>query len=225
MQFAAEKGFAMQILTKSDYMMKVALGNKASLAQAITNVAAIGLTLNPAEKLAYLIPRKGIICLDPSYMGLIRLATDAGSIRWCQAKIVRENDTFTIEGVDKEPTHKYSPFGDRGEVVGVYCIAKALASSSPPPQPPPPSWLLRRNEIDALHRTVSQPSPRAVALTTISSSRPLTPSTRSFISSPSPACCCWCGACCCSVISSAAVLKLVAFSTAGRSARSSGTNR
>ena len=35
-QYEAEKGFAMQILTNNSYLMKVAQENNASLAQAIT---------------------------------------------------------------------------------------------------------------------------------------------------------------------------------------------
>jgi recombination protein RecT len=37
-------------------------------------VAAIGITLNPASKLAYLVPRDGMVCLDISYMGLLHRA-------------------------------------------------------------------------------------------------------------------------------------------------------
>lgn len=131
--YDAEKGFAMQLLTNSGYLMKVAQGNTASLAQAITNVAAIGLSLNPAEKQAYLIPRTvkeggnyvSKVFLEPSYMGLCKLATDSGSIEWVQANCVYKNDTFTDNGAGKSPNHSYDAFSkERGEFVGVYCVAK-----------------------------------------------------------------------------------------------------
>lgn len=131
--YEAEQGFAMQLLTNNSYLMKVAEGNKASLAQAITNVAAIGLSLNPAEKQAYLIPRTvkiddeyvSKVFLEPSYMGLCKLATDSGSIEWVQANCVRENDTFQDNGPGERPTHMYNAFSKaRGEFVGVYCVAK-----------------------------------------------------------------------------------------------------
>ena len=131
--YEAEQGFAMQLLTNNAYLMKVALENKASLAQAITNVAAIGLSLNPAEKQAYLIPcsvkqdNKFVskIFLEPSYMGLCKLATDSGAIEWVQANVVYSNDTFVDNGPGREPTHSYNAFSkDRGEFVGVYCVAK-----------------------------------------------------------------------------------------------------
>jgi len=131
--YEAERGFAMQLLTNNSYLMKAAQENQASLAQAITNVAAIGLSLNPAEKQAYLIPRnvkegnlwKTKVFLEPSYTGLIKLATDSGSIEWAQADCVYANDEFIDNGVGEKPTHKYNAFSkDRGDFVGVYCVAK-----------------------------------------------------------------------------------------------------
>jgi recombination protein RecT len=128
-EFEREKGFAVQIITANDYLLKVAMQNKESLKNAVTNVAAIGISLNPASKLAYLVPRKikGVmsICLDISYMGLMDVAQRAGAIQWGQAKLVRKTDTFRLNGLDKTPTHEYSPFDtERGDVVGVYCVVK-----------------------------------------------------------------------------------------------------
>jgi recombination protein RecT len=122
--FDREAGFAMQILQGSDYLRSVALNNRESLFAAITNVAAIGVSLNPAEKLAYLVPRKKAVCLDISYMGLLDIAQSAGAIRWGQAVIVREKDAFELQGIDKEPKHVYQPFGERGKIIGVYVVVK-----------------------------------------------------------------------------------------------------
>lgn len=125
LNFEREAGFALQLLSRNDYTIKVAMGNRQSVTDAITNVAAIGISLNPATKQAYLVPRDGRICLDISYMGLMDLATASGSILWAQAEIVRATDTFALHGFDKPPTHAYSPFStDRGEIVGVYVVAK-----------------------------------------------------------------------------------------------------
>lgn len=76
--FDKEAGFALQILSGSDSMMSAAMNNRQSVENAVTNVAAIGISLNPALKQAYLVVRKGVICLDLSYMGLIHLAISAG---------------------------------------------------------------------------------------------------------------------------------------------------
>lgn len=124
-EFEREKGFALQIIGQSDYLQKVALANKASLAAAINNVAAIGISLNPAAKLAYLVPRKGAICLDISYMGLMHIAQECGAIQWGQAAIVREKDTFELRGLEQQPHHVYNPFAtDRGAIIGVYVVVK-----------------------------------------------------------------------------------------------------
>ena len=122
--FAQEANFAMQALQKNDYLMGVALKNKQSLRNAILNIAAVGLTLNPIEKQAYLIPRNKEVCLDISYMGLIDCATQEGALDMVKAMVVKDNDDFFYEGPVKEPTHKFDPFKDRGKIIGVYCVAK-----------------------------------------------------------------------------------------------------
>jgi len=130
MQYNAEKGFAIQVLKGNDYLMKIATKHPQSLQQlqqALVNVAAIGLSLSPAEKLAYLIPRKGKVCLDVSYMGMCRIATNSGSIQWIQADLVYASDTFTFKGAGERPSHEFDPFAtieQRGEFRGGYCIAK-----------------------------------------------------------------------------------------------------
>lgn len=122
--FKRESHFALQILKSNDFLLKTAKTKPESLEAALMNIAAIGITLNPAQKEAYLVPRGSQVCLDISYMGLVKLATDTGSVSWVQAEIVREKDTFKYLGVGKMPFHEFNPFGERGEMVGVYCVAK-----------------------------------------------------------------------------------------------------
>jgi recombination protein RecT len=126
-EFDREASFALQIINGNDYLTSTALRNKASLQAAITNVAAIGISLNPASKQAYLVPRDGKVCLDISYMGIMHLAQQTGAIKWGQAVIVRANDQFTLNGIDEPPEHKFNPFDDmtkRGEIIGVYVVVK-----------------------------------------------------------------------------------------------------
>jgi len=133
-RFENEKGYAIQLLQNNDYLMKVATENPASLQQAITNIAAIGLSLNPAKKQAYLITRTirtqngqyvSKVFLEPSYAGLCDLATMSGAIEWCQANTVYEKDSFVDNGPGAKPTHTYQAFSkDRGAFAGVYCVAK-----------------------------------------------------------------------------------------------------
>lgn len=123
--FEREAGFAIQQLARNDFTMKIAMNNRQSVYDAVINIAAIGISLNPAKKQAYLVPRDGRICLDVSYMGLMDLAQATGSVKWAQASLVHEADTFTLNGLDKPPTHVFNPFGkERGPVVGVYCTVK-----------------------------------------------------------------------------------------------------
>lgn len=125
LNFEREAEFAIQTLQNNDYALKLAANSRQSVINAVTNIAAIGISLNPAKRQAYLVPRDGKICLDISYMGLMDLAMATGSIMWAQAELVYANDAFALNGFDKPPTHTYNPFSkDRGEVVGVYVVVK-----------------------------------------------------------------------------------------------------
>jgi len=123
--YEKEAAFAMQILEANKYLAGM---NVNSIANAIKNVALCGITLNPAMKLAYLVPRDGRACLDISYMGLIKIATDSGSVVSVSCHLVHENDFFEVEhGTQERVTHKPKPFAPRGKIIGVYCIANLAA--------------------------------------------------------------------------------------------------
>ena len=124
MAYESESMFAMQAIQKNDYIYGVANSAPDSVRNAVANVASIGLSLNPATGYAYLVPRDKRICLDISYQGLIKIATDTGSIRWAKAELVYTNDKFLYKGVASLPEHEFNPFGDRGDFAGVYCVAK-----------------------------------------------------------------------------------------------------
>ncbi len=132
LKFEAECLFAKQQLVKNDFTVSTAQNNPNSLRSAILNVAAIGISLNPATAHAYLVPRTGAICLDISYRGLVKLATDAGAIKWAKAELVYEGDTFLWKGPTELPTHEFDPFDpERMDIKkplerlrGGYCIAK-----------------------------------------------------------------------------------------------------
>lgn len=120
----AEMNYAIQLLTANQYAAGIAVKNPVSVQNALRNASAIGISLNPANKHAYLVPRSGAICLDISYMGLMHLAQSTGSIEWGQAKLVYQADTYVNQGIDKAPLHQYPAFGARGELVGAYCTVK-----------------------------------------------------------------------------------------------------
>jgi recombination protein RecT len=151
MNFAKEAQFALQLLHGNNYLVEAAQKNPAALEYALINIASIGISLNPALKEAYLVPRGGKICLDPSYIGLVKLATDTGAIEWVQAEIVKEKDTFKYLGVGKAPLHEMDPFADRGQIIGVYCVARLSSGESL-------STIMSKADCDAIRDKSSQAS-------------------------------------------------------------------
>jgi recombination protein RecT len=125
LSFEREAGFAVQVIGGNDFAMRIAMGNRQSVINAVTNVAAVGISLNPAKRQAYLVPRDGKICLDISYMGLLDLAIQSGSIMWGQAELVHDGERFELQGFDKPPIHARDPFAkEKGAIVGVYVVVK-----------------------------------------------------------------------------------------------------
>jgi recombination protein RecT len=124
--FNKEASFALQHLSRNSYL---ASADKSSILEAVLNVAQTGLTLNPVSKLAYLVPRfvrdKGVVCcLEPSYMGLVKLATDTGSVKSIYSHIIYHNDEFNYElGTNPDIIHKPLLGKDRGNMKGVYAVA------------------------------------------------------------------------------------------------------
>ncbi|MBL4596912.1 MAG: recombinase RecT [Robiginitomaculum sp.] len=130
--FKSECLFGKQQIQKNEFTLKTAENNTGSLRNAILNVAAVGVSLNPALAHAYLVPRDGSICLDISYRGLVKLATDSGAIEWAKSILVYEADEFKWRGPTEAPLHEADVFAvDRMNasdplinLKGGYCLAK-----------------------------------------------------------------------------------------------------
>lgn len=129
--FKREMEYAMQSFSANDFLAKAAVEAWPATRSAILNLSSIGITLNPAKKLAYLVPRKFKdkfqVCLDISYFGLMHIAQQSGAILWCQSAIVRKNDKFMRTSIDKPPIHEFNEFDtveSRGQIVGAYVVAK-----------------------------------------------------------------------------------------------------
>lgn len=121
LNFQKEASFALQIFQGNNYLAGL---NPDSIRNAVVNVSLTGLTLNPVMKMAYLIPRKGKCVLDVSYIGLIKILTDTGSIKNIEAKIVYANEPFEIQqGTNPSIKHGINLTGDKGNILGVYSIA------------------------------------------------------------------------------------------------------
>lgn len=122
-----ESQYALQICKTNPALLKC---DVTTIQDAVINVASVGLSLNPASGYAYLVPEynkqaKMQACqLRVSFRGLIKLATDTGSISWVKADVVKAEDTFEYHGINVIPLHHMDPFAERGETIGAYCVAK-----------------------------------------------------------------------------------------------------
>jgi recombination protein RecT len=119
--FLKEAAFAIQALRGSEELQKC---NHQSITDAVVNVALTGTSLNPALHFAYLVPRKGKCCLDISYRGLAKIATDSKAVLAIEAQVVLEKDFFEYEyGLDQKLKHIPSTEENRGKITHAYMIA------------------------------------------------------------------------------------------------------
>lgn len=110
--FEREARFALEIVQNSNNLQKA---DPATIYSSILNVASLGLSLNPVQGEAALIPRwnkkkKMHDCtVSPMYRGLVRLATESGRVSHIKAELVFESDDFKLSlgtnpTVDHDPT-------------------------------------------------------------------------------------------------------------------------
>jgi len=98
----------------------------------LLNVAQIGLTLNPTSKECYLIPRRNgqavQCCLEPSYIGIVKLLTEYGGVSSVQTNIVYEGDEIDMDLSLENPVKTHKPYiltgKEKGNILMVYSLAK-----------------------------------------------------------------------------------------------------
>lgn len=67
----------------------------------------------------------------PMMAGILKLVRNSGELASIDAQIVYKKDGFTYRpGIDLVPQHTPDWFGDRGEIVGVYAVAKMKDGSA-----------------------------------------------------------------------------------------------
>ncbi|EYU13627.1 recombinase RecT [Photorhabdus aegyptia] len=115
--FQRECIFAKHIINNNNVLTGIAVSNPQSFETAFLQLASSGLTLDPAQKQAYLVPRDGRVILDISYIGLCRMATDEGLCQDIVAELVFEHDTFKPVGRRESPIHEYDPFAEKGDLL------------------------------------------------------------------------------------------------------------
>lgn len=122
LDFNKELEFAIQAFQSNDFLLGC---DPKTIQNALVNVVMTGLTLNPVMKFCYLVPRNGKCCVDPSYMGLIKIITDTGSVKSIKAGLVYSKELFDIE-LGSGGYVKHKPFmgeGTKGTLKGAYSIA------------------------------------------------------------------------------------------------------
>jgi len=124
-----ELSFAAQLVNTTPILQQC---DRNSLLSAIVNVGNVGLTLNPAARESYLVPRYNRkrggyeASLMPSYIGLIKLIVQEGSVTSIVAQLVYENDKFSIDLADNRQPVKHNPElvkSRRGDFIGAYALA------------------------------------------------------------------------------------------------------
>lgn len=124
-QFNREVNFAVQLLMDSDYLFKCAQQYPEHFVEAMKNVALTGLTLNPELRLGYLVPYKGKVKFQSSYMGKVDILTRSGVVRMIEANLVYDKDNFkVVKGLNPELIHEPDYFNTtRGAIKGGYWLA------------------------------------------------------------------------------------------------------
>ncbi len=86
----------------------------------------------------------------PMVAGLLKMMRQSGEVAWVDAQIVRANDAFQYRpGIDEMPVFEPNWFGDRGDIIGAYAIAKLKSGEIVPPE------IMNREQIDKV-RNVSR---------------------------------------------------------------------
>lgn len=122
-----ECNFAAQAMLNNPYLITCAQKNPDHFVNALKNVVLTGMTLNPTLKLAYLVPYKGKVELQASYMGKKSFAVNTGLVLDIEAYLVYKGELFEIEqGSNAHITHKPNPWGakKKEDILGGYYLIK-----------------------------------------------------------------------------------------------------
>jgi len=125
-----ELGFAAQIISKSPTLQKCGV---TSVIDSVVNASRVGITLNPALRLAYLVPRKSIATLEISYMGLITILKKSGGCKYIEAFIVYQDEAFQYNPADGTLSHTIYYASTEAEqkqrkIIGCYSRAVLLSN-------------------------------------------------------------------------------------------------
>lgn len=118
---------AMLAIVESEPLTKAIATNqgKASLYHALRYGASTGLSLNPQEGKAALVPKGGKILYWIMKNGMIELAMKTGKVAFITCDTVRDGDDFTISKTMDGDKYAFSPARkDRGDIDGYFAAVK-----------------------------------------------------------------------------------------------------
>lgn len=131
LNFDSERRYLLQLMQRNPALAAAAAQSPNSLATALLDAAAMGLTLSPTLGLMYLKPQapskdapKEVVAV-PSYKGLETVALRGNGITGITTELVYSNDKFqrgvTIDG----PVLAFDmALGDRGDLLGGFCLTR-----------------------------------------------------------------------------------------------------
>ncbi len=98
---------------------------KESLYAALKYAAVTGLSLNPTEGKAALIPYAGKVQYQIMKNGLIELAMSSGAVKFITSDTVRKHDEFKLTKMPEGDSYEFSPaLTGRGEIIGFFSAVK-----------------------------------------------------------------------------------------------------
>jgi len=104
---------------------------KISMIRALQRAAATGLSLNPQEGKAALVPINGKVEYWPMKNGIIDLAHESGKVDYIAAETVFAKDTFALKKTAKGDDYEFSPaLAGRGEPVAYFAVVALTGGRS-----------------------------------------------------------------------------------------------
>lgn len=122
-----ECNFAAQAMLANPYLIECAQHYPDDFVNALKNVVLTGMTLNPTLKLAYLVPYKGRVQMQSSYMGKKSFAINTGLVLDIEAYLVYKGESFLVEqGTNAFIHHTPNPWGPKKkeDILGGYYVIK-----------------------------------------------------------------------------------------------------
>lgn len=131
LKWESERSYVLQILERNEFLASVFINNPLSAITALQDAAALGLSLSPTMGHCYLIPQRPAydkpyeVQLKVSYKGMEQAVLRSGSVAAIWTERVFSNDKFDYGMNIDGPFLNFSmSLSDRGELLGVFCMAK-----------------------------------------------------------------------------------------------------